>query len=165
MRLRRSRSSFGSCAVPSADSPSTIRPPGGTGSTDPISLRSSSRATFCSNSCGVPEFTAWAKGRWPANLLARSDLAALALELLGDHEVLFDFHSRPEARELLKAAWQGLDVETKARLLKSIDGGPDPTPIALDPVAEAEKASTETTGALLCSSRWTVNSAPTISYG
>jgi hypothetical protein len=74
-------------------------------------------------------------------LLARSDLAAReGPELLGDHEVLFDFHSRPEVRELLGAAWPRLDVEKKVRLLESIDGGPDPTRIAIDPVAEAEKA-------------------------
>ena len=76
-------------------------------------------------------------------LLARSDLAAReAPELLGVSEVLFDFHSRAEVRELLAAAWPRLDAEDKARLLGMIDTGPDPSRLAIDPVAEAEKART-----------------------
>ena len=74
-------------------------------------------------------------------LLARSDLAARqAPELLGDPEVLFDFHSRSEVRGLLGAAWPGLDAEEKTKLLGTIDTGPDPTRLSIDPVAEAEKA-------------------------
>jgi hypothetical protein len=74
-------------------------------------------------------------------LAAHSDLAASeAPEVLGDAEVLFEFHNRAEVRELLAAAWPGLDEKEKTRLLRMIDVGPAPGRIAIDPVAEAEKA-------------------------
>jgi hypothetical protein len=79
--------------------------------------------------------------RLRAHLLAGSTLAASrAPELLGDPEVLFDFHSRPEVVELLGAAWPGLDAAERVKLLEAIGAGPDPARLGIDPEADAEKA-------------------------
>jgi hypothetical protein len=76
------------------------------------------------------------------HLLARSALAAIraAPGLLGDPKVLFGFHYRPEVRELLAAAWPGLDAREQATILELIDAGPDPTRVRIDPEADPEQA-------------------------